>query len=354
MGILRQITLAAAALLAVLVPAAVEADICVDLEARLLQIDRTAQSGGNNARQFDVPIAQQKNEISRATAEARRAGCMGGFLIFQPRPEAKCGKLMATIDKMQANLQRLMSERGQYDNDPFAISQQRSQVLRALAQNRCGATYASNGGGLFDQQPPSGGGFFASLFGPRIQTYDAPFTQGTGVGTYRTMCVRTCDGFYFPISFSTVPSQFAADSATCQSMCPGTETSLYTYRNPGEDTEQMVSLSGDPYRALPNAFKFRTAYDKTCTCGSVAAIGSENFTEFQTNGTINPAAQSQQAAVPLPNLRPPRGEDPETIANRAGNFVPGPVVAGDDSGTAATTADGRKIRIVGPAYYYGQ
>jgi hypothetical protein len=337
-----------------LVPAAALADVCVDLEARLIQIDRNAQGGGN-ARQFDVPINQQKNEIARATAEARRAGCMGGFLIFQPTPEAKCGKLMATIDKMQANLQRLMSERGQYDNDPFALSQQRSQVLRALAQNRCGANYASNDGGFFDR-PSGGGGFLESLFGPRIQTYEeGPFSSGTGIGTYRTMCVRTCDGFYFPISFSTVPSQFAADSATCQAMCPGAETSLYTYRNPGEETEQMVSLSGDPYTALPNAFKFRTSYDKSCTCGSIAAANGEGFTEFEPGGTIDPLAQAQPAVVPNPNLRPPQGEDPETIANRAGNFIPHPVVpsASDDT-TTTTSADGRKVRIVGPAYYYGQ
>jgi hypothetical protein len=259
---------------------------------------------------------------------------------------------MATIDKMQSNLQRLMSERGQYDDDPFAISQQRSQILRALAQNRCGPTYASNGG-LFDQQP-SGGGLFASLFGPRIQTYgDAPFSSGSGLGTYRTMCVRTCDGFYFPISFATVPSQFAADSATCQAMCPGAETSLYTYRNPGEDPEQMVSLAGEAYTALPNAFKFRTSYDKACTCGSVSAnLGG--FTEFQTNGTISPLSPAQPASVPLPNLLPPQGEDPETIANRQGNFIPRPVVPGDDGEATATTADGKKVRIVGPAYYYGQ
>jgi hypothetical protein len=354
MRILRQTTLAAALLLAVLVPAAAQADVCVDLEAQLIQIDRSAQGTGNNARQFDTPIAQQKNEIARATAEARRAGCMGGFLFFQPKPEAKCGKLMATIDKMQNNLQRLMSERGQYDNDPFALSQRRSQVLRALAQNRCGATYASNDGGLFGDQSSGGGGLFSTLFGPRIQTFgDGDFSSRTGIGTYRTMCVRTCDGFYFPISFSTVPSQFAADSASCQAMCPGTETLLYTYRNPGEDTDQMVSLAGEPYTSLPSAFKFRTSYDKSCTCGSVSAsLGG--FTEFQTGGTIDPLATAAATVPPSPNLRPPRGEDPETIANRAGDFTPRPVVPAPDGETATATADGKKVRIVGPAYYYGQ
>ena len=60
--------------------------------------------------------------------------------------------------------------------------------------------------------------------------------------------------------------------------------------------------------------------------------------------------------APLPHLRPIPGEDPETIANRAGGFVPKPVTPADATESATTvSADGqRKIRVVGPAYYYGQ
>lgn len=332
-----------------------QSNVCVDLEARLIQLDRGSQGNGNDARQYDVPIAQQKNEIDRATAEARRAGCMGGFLIFQPTPEAKCGKLMATIDKMQANLQRLMSARSQFSYDPYNVARERSAVLQSLAQNRCGPSYASNDNNF---QAPSGG-LFATLFGPRIRTFgdDGPFSPDNGPGTYRTLCVRTCDGFYFPISFSTVPGQFQADAATCQAMCPGTDTVLYTHRNPGEGTDQMVSLSGEPYTSLPNAYKFRTSYDKSCTCGSLASAGSENFTDFGANGTLDRTAIAPPvAAMPLPNIKPALGEDPETIANRAGAFVPKPIQPSDGTDTETTlSADGsKKIRIVGPAYYYGQ
>jgi hypothetical protein len=34
-------------------------------------------------------------------------------------------------------------------------------------------------------------------------------------GTFRTVCVRTCDGYYFPISYSTVPNRFTDDQNTC-------------------------------------------------------------------------------------------------------------------------------------------
>ena len=44
-------------------------------------------------------------------------------------------------------------------------------------------------------------------------------------GTFRTICVRTCDGFYFPISYATSPDRFRDDEQTCQRMCPAAERS---------------------------------------------------------------------------------------------------------------------------------
>ena len=38
-------------------------------------------------------------------------------------------------------------------------------------------------------------------------------------GTYRTVCVRLCDGSFYPISFSTTPDNFARDEAQCRSSC---------------------------------------------------------------------------------------------------------------------------------------
>ena len=84
--------------------------------------------------------------------------------------------------------------------------------------------------------------------------------------TYRTLCVRRCDGYYFPISFSTLPSRFASDAARCQSTCAA-PAELFVYRNPGEAPEQMVSSDGQrAYNDIPNAWKYRTEYLKGCSC----------------------------------------------------------------------------------------
>ena len=88
----------------------------------------------------------------------------------------------------------------------------------------------------------------------------SPGGDGAPAGTYRTVCVRTCDGYYFPISYSTVPNRFADDQRACQRQCPAAEAVLYSYRNPGEDINQAVSLNGQPYTELPNAFRYRKEF----------------------------------------------------------------------------------------------
>lgn len=84
-------------------------------------------------------------------------------------------------------------------------------------------------------------------------------------GTYRTVCVRLCDGFYFPISFATTPDRFGADEAACNARC-SSGARLYVYPNPGGEPEDMRDVRGQPYTALKNAFLFRTEYVEACTC----------------------------------------------------------------------------------------
>ena len=56
---------------------------------------------------------------------------------------------------------------------------------------------------------------------------------GPQSGTFRTVCVRTCDGAYFPVSFATVQARFADDERTCKALCPATEASLFALSQSG-------------------------------------------------------------------------------------------------------------------------
>ncbi len=83
-------------------------------------------------------------------------------------------------------------------------------------------------------------------------------------GAYRTVCVRLCDGSFFPVGFGTSESRFSRDQTTCSNTCPGSR--LFYYRPSTQDSEEMVDVDGKPYSQLPNANLFRTQYVPSCKC----------------------------------------------------------------------------------------
>jgi hypothetical protein len=85
------------------------------------------------------------------------------------------------------------------------------------------------------------------------------------IPTYRTMCVRLCDGYYWPVSFATTRDYFERDERTCTQSC-SSPAALYYYPNPGGVPEDMVSLQDEPYMALDTAFLHRTSYNPACKC----------------------------------------------------------------------------------------
>jgi len=329
-----------------------QSDICMRLEARLTAIDSRA-GDFDKSRALEKQIRDQREELDRATAEARRAGCMGAF--FQRlRAKSGCGPMMASVNRMRANLNRLTARNRSDDRG----GGERRELMRALTANQCGSHYEDY------EQPGQRRGFFASLFGRHLFRERGWGSGPFGNGTFRTLCVRTCDGYYFPISFTTVQSRFARDEQLCRSMCPGTEVALYVHRNPGEESESMISLAGEPYVALPTAFRYRREYDSTCRCGQIVAstvVASEPVGFLPTyeddpwgfaRGAETPDMLGSEP--PVPSLRPAPGEDPETLANRAGTLVP-ELIAPPVAAVAGLAADGeRHIRIVGPAYFYAK
>jgi len=83
--------------------------------------------------------------------------------------------------------------------------------------------------------------------------------------TFRTVCVRLCDGYYFPISFAVGADRLEHDSRVCESRC-GAQGRLFVHANPGGSTDDLHDLTGRPYRQLRTAFLYRTQYIASCTC----------------------------------------------------------------------------------------
>lgn len=84
-------------------------------------------------------------------------------------------------------------------------------------------------------------------------------------GNYRTMCVRMCDGYYFPISASVSRRAFHRDAGICRASC-GNEAQLFFHPSSSGDAATMVDLTGRAYAKLPNAFRYRKTLVDGCKC----------------------------------------------------------------------------------------
>src|SRR5262245_832010 len=128
---------------------------------------------------------------------------------------------------------------------------------------------ASPFGGAFRSAPSRDpGGVLPNAFSPYAYPGyrpDAGAGAGPAIGTYRTLCVRLCDGFYFPISFATPEGNLARDAEQCRASC-GVEARLFYHLNPGGSVETMMDLTGLAYSALPTAFKYRKTLVAGCLC----------------------------------------------------------------------------------------
>jgi hypothetical protein len=142
-------------------------------------------------------------------------------------------------------------------------TQSQTQPLPAVAKSDQGAPILHKAAGVEDE-------WFNRVFESLREPEPKPPPprrphEGSKGGTYKTLCVRLCDGFYFPISHSTPRWRFAADAAKCEQRCPA-GARLFVHLNPGEGVDDMVDLDGRHYRSLPSAFLHQSQYVADCTC----------------------------------------------------------------------------------------
>ncbi len=202
--------------------------------------------------------------------------------------------------------------------------------------------------------------FGDNLFGNNGNPNPPPGADfGPQSGTFRTVCVRTCDGGYFPISFATVPARFPDDEKTCKALCPATEANLYAYRNPGEDINQAVSINGQPYSASPNAFRFRQEFNPSCACKAAGQTWSDALKSIddkaaaeQQGDIIVTEESAKKMSRPLPAAKGPPTTGKKGAPNTAAASPP--PAPGADTAPPATVSTGaagdKPIRSVGPTF----
>jgi hypothetical protein len=328
--------------------------VCGRLEGQLAAIDRGA--GGDparaeQARKLEDTLNKQQADLDRTQSQWQRLGCQPVtlFSIFANQ-SPQCAPLNGQIQQMRAVIDRTTSDlqRTRHGGDD---EMQRQAVITALAQNNCGPQYRAAAA------PPQPRGFFETLFGIVPGNQAAPAAPGdypqVAGGAFKTLCVRTCDGYYFPISYSTSPTRFPDDEQACQKLCPATEAVLFSHRNPGEDMTQAVAGSGKLYRDLPNAFRYRREFNASCSCKALGqswadALQGKDSTVERGDIVVNEERAKQMSQPRDAQGRPPT--PPPTRADARKGAATMPIAPPDAPEPNATDPAKRVVRPVGPTF----
>lgn len=144
-------------------------------------------------------------------------------------------------------------------------------------------------------------------------------------GPYRTMCVRACDGFYFPLRNNAMRRNFSSDVKSCRSAC-GDEARLYYYPENGGSVDTMTDLAGRAYKDMPQAFAYRKTLVSGCTCKP--APWSREEAARHLGYAVAEADARSQSVPPLPQSS---AQPAPTLAPE----VPRPVLADEAKGDEA-------------------
>ena len=147
--------------------------------------------------------------------------------------------------------------------------------------------------------PASAQGIFERIFGglrhavgapaglpANIQAFADPFTgtrnapsQRAEAGPASGYCVRTNDGFYFPVQARAGVSA----AVTCQTLCPASPTRLYS----GSGIDHAVAGDGSRYADLDTAFLYRKQLVAGSTCNGRDPFGLARV-DVDTDPTLRP------------------------------------------------------------------
>lgn len=304
--------------------AAAQSSFCLPLQMELAELERSG-SAGSSLNQSAI-----RRQLDQARAEERRAGCRGLFRNRNSRNT--CRSIRSRISSLERQLNG--SRGGFFGFGRSPVERRRASIRDALRRNGC-STYAAS--------------------------------------TFRTICVRLCDGYYYPLSNTSSRQRFAQDAEKCTGQYGPGQASLFYHPYPNGDASQAVSLDGQRYFDQPYAFAYRTQYMPHCAAQlhtGLAALGERVRAAALVGGSVAaplPASLGEQFeaaararmeafSVPVPITRPDWSSDPETVANRAGRLVPAPFKTPEPEPSAVPAPEvaliGQASRSVGTSYYF--
>ena len=258
---------ALAALTASIVAFSADIALAQNAECARLQQAIAARRGSSGSQ---AAVERQRAELGRTRAYAGSLGCGNRkFLMFGSDPPPQCGEVNAQISRMEANLADLQARAGGGAGD--LVARYNAECGHAQPGGPANVFEALFGGiarlgAPQEQESPQTDAQFEDHGDQQRQS--APSGEKAGVqahaGSY-AVCVRTCDGSFFPVSYSGAGSRADSLEDVCRSLCPNADMALYSFPF-GGTIDEAESPSGEPYANLPNAGKFEKSFDPSCSC----------------------------------------------------------------------------------------
>jgi hypothetical protein len=188
--------------------------ICLQLEQRLVAESQRGAQSRDQLPRIEADLRQAERLARSSQAQLERADCYDYFLFSKTlRRTRQCVDLANQAEDAQRKLSEIDTQRQQ-----MLGSRDRSyqdDIIRELARNNCGANYQQEAARRAPANP------FSSLWQDEDTGPGGNSTQFGALpfATYRTVCVRLCDGYYFPVSFSTLPNHFSPTISSAMPTC---------------------------------------------------------------------------------------------------------------------------------------
>ena len=302
----KPLRLALSAALILAASGAAASELCARLTDELSALSES-YSAPSQVRKYARAIAEQKLSIRELRYHLRETGCSSGSLFVVGGENAdECAGLEDKMARMENNLAILNEKRISLMSGQESDARRR-RLLVAIEDNRCNEEPV-----LVNAEPaaqtteeavtdlPEG---YETIRVPRSnEGYgDSQFVDLGGSatdGSYRTLCVRTCDGAFFPISSHATSMSFQRDAQVCSMMCPGVETELFYHSIQQESDSMRSAVTGRPYDKLKNAYRFRTkSRAKNPACGCNFALYYKEMMRREAYISDPATREPQQSAI---------------------------------------------------------
>jgi Protein of unknown function (DUF2865) len=295
-GVLATLSLCQAAL------AEPNAAACQRFRAELAGLQRDSNRG-------------QIEEIQQLVAYRQTIGCEGGrFLFFDMRPP-QCEQVEQRIRALNAG----------YGAGAREVSNARRGQLIAAVKDACSGLQSAAA-----SQPKPADGF--------------------GRGGSQVICVRMCDGAYFPMP--NLPDGREGADEMCQALCPGAEAAAYSMPpSDGGLTQAAAIQTKRAYSALANAFKFQKTFVPNCSCKGTqtwaqALVKAESMLVRHKGDIFVTPAQAEAMSRPKVVGRADRAA--ATLAATAATRVEDGTAEAADAARPATPEERPAVRIIAP------